>query len=54
MEIGGGSNVEQPLIRLGVLHNGGRLPLHGQDQRRLVFLICFISPAELRRKVVSD
>src|SRR5882762_3429060 len=47
-------DVEQALVRFGVLHDGRSLPLDGEHYRALAFFSCFMTSPERRRKVVSD
>jgi hypothetical protein len=49
--IGAGSNVEQPLIGFGVLHDCRCLPLHGEHYGALA---AFMKSPDRRRNVVSD
>jgi hypothetical protein len=53
-QICAGGDIEQTLVGFGVLHDGRRLPLHGEHHRGLLFFSCLMKSPARRRKVVSD
>jgi hypothetical protein len=53
--VGTGRNVEQALIGLGVLHDGGRLPLHRKHHGTLALLELFHEVAGTsRREIINE
>ena len=52
--VGTGRNVEQALIGVGILHDSRCFALHRKHHGRLLFLTCFMTSPERRRKVVKD
>jgi hypothetical protein len=52
--VGAGGDVEQPLIGLGILHNGGCLPLNCEHDGAFTLLQLLQKLARAGRKIVSD
>ncbi len=52
--IGACGDIEQELVRTGILHDRFRFAVHGEDHRAFALLqFCLSNSAERRRKVVS-